>query len=114
MHNPSKMVCEKCTTRVPKNRPKLVCSMCKSYKHYKCNNLTKRDAYEIIINRDYEWICHDCLAETLPINVYNSKVARTNHSKNGHTEPPIKCSACKKCINKSICICCWCDKPFHP
>ena len=62
-----KIICPKCRKRVPKNRPKLNCTICDQIKHPSCQGLSKNDA-EYIINTRLSWTCIDCITEILPIN----------------------------------------------
>ena len=61
-------VCEKCNVRVPKNRPKLICSECRHFKHYRCQKLTKAEALEIIGGTGVKWTCYECIVSALPLN----------------------------------------------
>ena len=114
--NTTKIVCEKCDKRLPKNRPKLTCSFCKKIKHYKCNYLTKSDAEKIINKSDYEWVCFSCISETLPINASYQHNAKINaESENVTSTVRIKCSACNKQSHNpnNIVQCFWCDGFCH-
>ena len=79
MHNApkSKSKCNKCNVRIPKNQPLLTCSICELNKHFKCNNLSKQDATEIIEN-GHDWICQDCILSILPINLVTHKKVKPN------------------------------------
>ena len=74
MHNnpKSKSKCEKCNVSIPKNQPLLMCSLCGEIKHFKCNNLTKNDAAEIIKNGQ-DWTCQDCITSIFPVNLVTRK-----------------------------------------
>ena len=93
--------CEKCKVRIPKNRPMLKCDICECIKHFKCNGLTKNEAFEIIEGR-YHWTCQDCSYNILPINAVPE--AET-----------YKCHVCSKKINSSTAIvtCNLCDGKCH-
>ena len=71
--------CNKCSVRIPKHRPRLVCSICKQLKHLRCQYLSRSEATHIL-NTDTNWICRDCVAEILPVNActYNNKAGKTN------------------------------------
>ena len=105
-------MCDKCNVRVPKNRPKLVCSHCKLAKHYKCQNLSRNDAHTIIVsNSTYQWTCGECFAGILPINactVTRSKTPTTNSFK-------AKCQCCggMSYNSKNVDTCPWCDQLCH-
>ena len=95
--------CEKCGTRIPNNRPVLKCSLCDCIKHFKCNGLTRNEAFDIIENHSH-WTCLDCLQNILPINlVLNVR----NECQ--------KCDACSKLIKSSTAIskCEWCGSRCH-
>ena len=112
-------ICDTCNVRIPVNRPKLVCSHCNDVKHYKCQNLSKNDAFIIINSMAHSWICKDCIITILPINACARAKATTNtackfkaqcNSCGGHCYNPLNIMACpwcdldchKKCINNSI------------
>ena len=86
-------VCDKCNTRVPKNRPKLICSLCNLTKHYKCQTLSKTDACNIIRSLNYQWTCYECLSGILPVNVCRVSRTRSNNS-NTITRFNTKCHSC--------------------
>ena len=98
-----KVRCEKCDVRILNNRPMLKCSICKSIKHFKCNGLSKNEAFEIIQNNP-EWACQDCIFCILPVNlVLNIKPKLDN------------CTACLKKIssNSFVSKCPWCNARCH-
>ena len=109
-------VCDQCNTRVPKNRPKLTCSLCNLTKHYRCQTLSKADAYTIIRSSSYQWTCYECLSGTLPVNVCT--VSR-NRSNNSNTVPvPRFNTKCHSCDGQSYSVnnvssCPWCDELCH-
>ena len=98
-----KLRCEKCEVRISNNRPMLKCSMCNSIKHFKCNSLSKNEAYEIFQNIP-EWACQDYIFSILPVNlVLNIKPKLEN------------CAACLKQISSKNVVskCSWCDGRCH-
>lgn len=99
----SRNICEKCEVRIPKNRPQLKCSHCDIIKHYRCNNLTKREAAEII-EKFPLWTCPDCLYNSLPLNAPDT----TNVIR-------VTCPACCTKIKPSsvVATCVWCDSCCH-
>ena len=105
--------CEKCNVRLPKNRPKLVCGYCKLSKHYRCQNLSKSEAFHICQNADYEWTCYDCMAEILPINA--CAVVRRNKSRSTEPRFKVKCYSCngQSYSQNNIVSCPWCDNLSH-
>ena len=98
-----KVRCEKCDVRIPKNRPMLKCSICNSIKHFKCNGLTKNEAFEIIKN-DTDWSCKDCIFSILPVNLVLD-VRQTLEN----------CSVCEKKISSNSIVfkCTWCEGRCH-
>lgn len=101
------MHCEKCKIRVPTNRPVLVCSICQENKHYKCNNLSKNEAQEIITAGHMGlWTCRDCFESLFPTS---------NSGPESNNEYNVAvCSACNNlCSPTRYSLCDWCDKPCH-
>ena len=95
--------CDKCSVRIPKNRPQLKCDNCEKIKHFKCNGLSKMEAFDIIQNHPY-WTCQDCIFNILPINVaHNIKDVLE------------KCDACSLKIKGSsvVSTCPWCNGRCH-
>ena len=109
-----KNVCEKCSVRVPKNRPVPVCYFCNIPKHYRCQNLSRTDAEAIVHNAAYQWICGACIADILPVNAY---VRKCNRDKNENIAKRFKekCMCCggQSYSPKNIKVCMWCDQPCH-
>lgn len=110
------MRCDNCNVRVPPNRPVLVCCICLEVKHYKCNNLSKTEATDLISsgNLGY-WTCRDCVTTLFPANIdalsNNTNCTTTNNTTINHM---IYCTACTNpCSPSSHSICNWCDKPCH-
>ena len=95
--------CDKCGVRIPKNRPLLKCSICDSIKHFKCNGLSKNEAFEIIQNHP-QWTCQECLSSILPVNL----VLGTKHKLDN-------CDACFKKISSTTAVsaCPLCDRRCH-
>ena len=106
-----KIVCEKCDVRIPKNRPRLICCFCNCVKHYRCNNLTKKEAVDII-DSSFDWLCQTCLHEALPVNAVEMICGSTN---NKIKTDSLTCTSCLSKINDSSCIvrCHWCDNRCH-
>ena len=93
--------CDKCNVRIPKNRPMLKCDICDYIKHFKCNGLTKNEAFEII-ERSGHWTCQECMLKILPINAM--------------PEPHVyKCHVCSKIINSTTArvVCTLCNHLCH-
>ena len=97
--------CHTCSTRIPKNCPKLVCCLCNLVKHFKCQKLSKNEAQHIIAS-DSDWICKECISEILPINIC------------GTSDVPkfkAKCSACNgySYSQNNTRTCNWCSEIVH-
>ena len=107
----AKNVCEKCDVRLPKNRPKLICSYCNHAKHYRCQNLSKADAWSIIDNKKLDWICYECFSDMLPVNAVNI----INRSKPSINHFKAKCQSCggQSYSPKNLLTCPWCDQLSH-
>lgn len=103
------MHCNTCNIRIPPNRPILFCSVCKQNKHYKCNNLSKRRAAEILANNT-RWACNSCSHSNSP-----DSVIEHNYSLNSpHTAAAVLCTVClNTCPSSDQQDCCWCNKPCH-
>ena len=99
----AKVKCEKCNVRIPKNRPMLRCSVCDAVKHYKCNGLTKREAFEIIESQP-NWTCIECTFDILPINLLSDIKNKLEI-----------CDVCHKKISSSTIVskCFWCHNRCH-
>ena len=107
----ARYVCKKCDVRVPRNRPKLVCSICKETKHWLCEKLNKNDAIYLIKNHPFDWICSGCILETLPINACSISKSQIKVK----TKFAAKCSACQgnSYSEKNVTICPWCEGISH-
>ena len=111
----SSITCEKCKIRIPKNRPLLVCSMCLEYKHYKCNNLSKNEAYDILVT-DYaqNWACQSCMHDVFPLGLLQdiNQFSHVNIPNLSDYDP--NCTVCDKPCNQSNgSLCNWCDQVCH-
>ncbi len=104
----SSSYCNRCKVRIPKNRPKLRCTICNEIKHFKCELLTKMDATHIIESRT-DWICTGCIVSILPINACTTK--RDNINKKFR----VQCSSCNGYSNSlyNIRTCNWCCTMVH-
>ena len=105
----SRNICKKCSKRIPKNVPILVCSVCNESKHPSCQKLSKNDAQYLITERK-SWVCLECTSEKveLPENSVTSSEINANDCK-------IQCSCCNGWSYKShlVSSCCWCDQIVH-
>ena len=113
--------CNNCNIRIPNNRPILICCLCKEYKHYKCNNLSKNEAWELIrTNQMGNWSCQDCFAiwQALPQNYIDEPLFITDRP----IRPPTTdgqltdCPTCNRpcsTFSSKVSICSWCDRPCH-
>ena len=108
-------VYNECHVRVPKYRPKLICSICRIPKHYKCQKLSTTEAEALIRNTEYynNWSCNHCLINILPINACH-RVPRLKHNLHA-PKPYVTCGACDRksyAIDKLI-TCGWCNLKCH-
>ena len=108
---PVRHVCKSCDVRIPQNRPKLVCCFCNEVKHYRCEKLSKNDAINIITTQPHEWVCHDCMLNTLPINA----CCPTKRVKSTEPKFSIVCYACqgRSYSESNVKICPWCNNSCH-
>ena len=106
-----KFACEKCDVRIPKNRPLLICDLCENIKHYKCQNLSKKDAIEIIFNSNISWTCHECTMSILPLNICDNRQYKSLNTK----PTSAVCRACEKriTVRSKTSNCNWCDERCH-
>ena len=107
-----KYTCEKCLVRLPKNRPRLVCSHCLTPKHYRCQGLSKNDAINILEQYSNYWTCAECMIDIFPINACSSGTkSRTE------TAPKFKskCACCSgySYTDKNVGSCPWCEGVCH-
>ncbi len=105
--------CDLCTVKIPKYQPKLVCSMCKSIKHLKCQGLSKSDVRSMI-DDSFEWTCYQCISQILPITACPSATHKT--SRNSNTPRfKSKCSSCDgySYSPKNVEMCHWCNENVH-
>ena len=108
-----KQICDKCSTKIPKNRPKLVCSHCNAIKHHKCQKLSKSDAAYIIKNYSNSWTCNDCTTDSLPINAccFNKNTCSARNINRFKA----KCHSCSgySYTATNVKTCPWCDNVCH-
>ena len=111
----SSIFCDKCEIRIPKNRPLLVCSLCSEFKHYKCNNLSKSAACNIIKTGNLQnWICQSCTHAVFPIGLL-SDVNQPFSTDNKFVKHGPTCNVCNKLCGRSDSgkSCHWCDRLCH-
>ena len=106
---PTREVCKNCDVRIPRNRPKLMCSYCLETKHHPCEKLSKNEAFDIIRNQPY-WVCHNCMLNTLPLNACCP--AKRVKKAEPKTKFSVVCSACqgRSYSKNNVKICLWCDE----
>ena len=111
----AKYICEKCNVRLPKNRPKLVCSICQQVRHYRCQNLSKNDAQFIVDNSGYQWSCRECISDILPINACSIGKRRKPDLSSNLNKFKVKCASCDghSYTPKNVKICHWCEQQDH-
>ena len=110
-----KHVCDKCNVRLPKHRPKLICSLCSQVKHYRCQNLSRADAEYLITNFRNDWSCNECTLSILPVNACG-RAKRNPLTPDTQTDKfKVKCTACDgfSYTAKNVKICSWCDQQVH-
>ena len=111
----TKVRCEKCDSRIPKNRPLLFCSICDLVKHYLCNNLSRNEAVSIIENGHMKyWTCQMCISSIFPGTTHEKTCTNTA----AKVQPKIICcTVCDKpCSSNNLnnCTTCnWCEQPCH-
>ena len=100
--------CHTCSTRLPKNCPKLVCYLCKIVRHHKCQALSKNEAQNII-TADNDWICKECISDILPINACDT------NNKRPVPKFKVKCSSCNgySYSQNNTRTCNWCTEVVH-
>ena len=82
--------CDDCDLKIPKQQPKLRCTICENYKHLSCQKLTKADA-RLLINLNIPWSCRECMVDILPVNACE----KSKSSPNSRAKKfKIKCSSC--------------------
>lgn len=112
--------CTNCRIRVPQNRPMLTCSICRDFKHYKCNNLSKNEAFALIANGHMGyWACQDCMVSLFPATIDDETINTvTSHDYNNTKYTTMQCGACNKPCSPLLTdnfnnTCNWCDRPCH-
>ena len=107
-----KIVCDKCDVRLPKNRPKLICSFCKIIKHYRCQRLSRAEAQSIVDDSSYQWTCAECFAWMLPVNACAAKTSRNVEQGERFKQ---KCFCCSgySYSQKNVSTCPWCNEISH-
>ena len=105
--------CEKCDQKIPKNQPKLRCSLCNMYKHLKCQKLTKSDANNIL-HLKLDWTCTDCINSILPVNGCSAP-KRTKRNCPSVQKVKVKCASCSgfSYSPRNIRTCTFCDGQVH-
>ena len=104
--------CDKCSLKIPKQQPKLKCSICEKFKHLSCQKLTKADARNLI-HSNVSWSCQECISDILPINACK----KSKISKNGipTVKFKVKCSSCNgySYTPRNVRTCDFCDNKVH-
>ena len=102
--------CIKCSKRIPRYQPRLICDICNTVKHAKCENLSRLEATHIV-NSSQPWTCHDCITDILPINL--DYLPR-------QIEPlvprfKVKCTTCSgwSYSRTNVRTCYWCESTVH-
>ena len=64
--------CRACKKSVNKNHHALLCNLCGTWIHLKCNKLSKKDYTKLMLEDDNEpFLCLCCLAENIPFSSLN-------------------------------------------
>ncbi len=107
--NPQRNVCSTCSVRIPKNRPKLICSICNHIRHFRCQKLSKAEAQHII-DQGEAWICYECISGILPINACLSVI-----KSNCGPKFRVQCGCCSGWSHSpnNTRICTWCCGTVH-
>ena len=103
--------CDNCSLKIPKQHPKLKCSIFNDYKHLSCQKLTKADA-RLLIHLNVPWSCRECTENILPINACE----RPKQSKNNSAKKvKVKCSSCNgySYSRQNLRTCEICDNLVH-
>ena len=102
--------CEKCEVKIPKHQPILICDLCCKIKHLSCEKLSKSDA-STIKDLGISWSCHECLANTLPVNAVRRQVSKDIDE----NKFKVKCSSCNGFSHsqRTVKTCQWCDGQVH-
>ena len=103
--------CDNCDLKIPKQQPKLKCTICDNYKHLSCQKLTKADA-RLLIDSDIPWSCRECIENVLPVNACEkSKISTNNTAK----KFKIKCSSCNgfSYSRQNVRTCGYCNNLVH-
>ena len=109
--------CKICTSKIPKQQPRLSCALCKTLVHLKCHGLTKSDTRKILDNGS--WYCFTCLSDILPVNAASEITSHSyydTHDRNKvHARFKCKCDSCNGYIysQKNVRNCVWCEKSVH-
>ena len=103
--------CEECDQKIPKNQPKLKCSLCSKVKHLKCEKLTKADA-KYLNHLNLDWSCYECISEILPVNGC-SAIKRS--AKVLGPKFKVQCSSCTgfSYTPRNVRTCNYCEKQVH-
>ena len=94
-----KTLCQKCDTRLPKYKEKLICSHCDSTFCNKCQLLSKGDV-KTIIKTGYitYWTCQQCTSDMFPLhNDYSLTIQSDNiKTDKSRANEKQKCHTCSK------------------
>ena len=109
--------CDTCFTRIPKYRPIIFCSLCRKSKHYKCNNLSRKDAEDILADPSdmNSWVCQMCYRDIFPGLDTDPEILNNYKAHRTTINVPI-CAVCdKKCSvsPNNFTKCNWCNRPCH-
>ena len=99
--------CALCDRRILNYRRPLNCNICHHEFHYKCQQLSKRDADNILDSENQNfWSCHKCTADIFPLINDNSALAAPIIENNS-------CHCCQRILGKRYNKSHTCDKLVH-
>ena len=103
--------CDKCDIKIPKNQPKLRCTICNEVKHLKCQKLTKTEANYILYTKT-SWSCRECITSILPVDACS---APANSKQSTAAKFKIKCSVCDgySYTPGNVRNCFYCENQVH-
>ena len=105
--------CEEFDQKIPKNQPKLKCSVCIKFKHLKCQKLTKADA-SYLLHLKIDWTCHECITSILPVNGCSAP-KRSKTTRIIGPKFKVKCSSCSgfSYTPTNVRTCEYCESQVH-
>ena len=105
--------CEKCDVRIPASYPRLYCYLCEELKHFRCEGLSKLEAFNTISNVHSDWICRSCISAALPLNCFD--ITRRRNTELIGPKFKVKCYSCDgySYTPHNVKTCEWCSHQSH-